>query len=102
MMKKMISLILISALLTSCGVFRTHKMDVEQGNIITKAELNSLHPGLSETDVRAMLGNPVLANIFTNERLIYVYTLQQGYGNIQEISVTLIFMRGILQTIQIG
>ena len=98
----MISLVLISSLLTGCSIFRTHKMDIEQGNVITKTQVDRLHPGMSESSVRAMLGNPVLANIFTNERLIYVYTMQQGYGAMQETRITLIFSRGILQTIQIG
>ncbi|HEX4045897.1 MAG TPA: outer membrane protein assembly factor BamE [Gammaproteobacteria bacterium] len=102
-MKKTILLILIStlcALSVGCSVFRIHKTDIEQGNIITQDNLNRLHPGMTEMQVKEVMGNPVLMNIFTPYIVEYVYTFQEGHGKIQETRVTLIFNHGRLQEIK--
>lgn len=94
-MKKLASLILLSCLLSGC-FFRPHKMDIEQGNIITPAEVSQLHPGMSENQVRSVMGSPMLTNIFTPNRIEYVYTLKEGYSTMTEKKVTCIFQNGRL------
>lgn len=71
-------------------------MDIEQGNIIVMQDVNSLRPGMSEGEVRDIMGNPVLVNILTYNRLEYVYTCQPGYQPMRIQRVTILFKNGRL------
>jgi outer membrane protein assembly factor BamE len=46
------------------------------------------------------MGNPLLLNTFSDQRVDYVYTLKPGHGQFTEKYVTLIFRNGILQSIK--
>lgn len=98
-MKKIVLFILLSTILTGCSFFSPHKMDIEQGNIITNREVDRLKVGMTESQVRNVMGNPLLINIFTPDRLDYVYTFQAGGREMQETRVICLFHHGILQKI---
>src|SRR3990167_10554956 len=83
-MKKIISLLLMGLLLSGCSLFRTHKMDIDQGNIITEANVKRLHKGMSQDQVESIMGSPVLRDIFSEDRTTYLYTFQPGYGPFTE------------------
>ena len=99
-MKKIILLILIGLLFSGCSLFRTHKLTIDQGNVITQVNISRLHPGMTETQVKAIMGNPVLISVFSPHRLNYVYTYQEGYQKRLEKRVICIFKNGRLQTIK--
>jgi outer membrane protein assembly factor BamE len=96
-MKKIISLIFLSSLLSGC--FIVHKMNIEQGNVFNQAEVSRLHPGMSREQVKEIMGNPVMVNIFSNNREDYVYTNQPGHENITIKRVTCVFEGGRLAEI---
>jgi len=99
-MRKLILLGLLSTLLTSCSLFQVHKMEVEQGNYLTPSMVNRIHPGMTEGQVKAIMGEPILVNV-TNARLLsYVYTSQLGSNPRTEKKVTVTFRNGILESIQ--
>lgn len=99
-MKKALTLVLIGFLLSGCSFFRVHKMDIEQGNIITQENVSQLHIGMSEAQVRAIMGTPLLVNIFTPNRVEYVYTYKKAYEDLIEKHVSLIFVGGRLSHIE--
>lgn len=65
---------------------------VQQGNIIVDKELSSLHKGMSKTKVRSMFGDPVLVNVCTDNRLVYVYTFQANYRRMQSLHL-IVYLR---------
>lgn len=72
-MKKIASVLLIStALLSGC----VYHQAFEQGNIITPAKVQAIHRGMTAQQVEAQLGSPVLKNIYTEQRMTYIYTQQ--------------------------
>lgn len=95
-MKKNIISIILVALLSSCSYFHIQKLPVTQGNIIERAEVSQLHTGMSESDVRQVMGNPVLVNLFTPSRIEYVYTYKRGVDPRVEKRVSCIFEGGRL------
>lgn len=99
-MKKMISFLAILLMLTSCSIFRVHKMDIEQGNVISDDAVSQLHRGMSENQVKDIMGTPMLTNTFTPNRISYTYTFKPGYGELNEKMLILTFRNGRLQTIQ--
>lgn len=99
-MKKIISFVVIGLVLSGCTLFRTHKIDIDQGNIITQEDVSSLHYGMTETQVKEIMGTPILVNIFTPNRIDYVYSFQEGYGQMKVRQVTCIFQNERLKVIE--
>lgn len=98
-MRKIILLICVGLFLSGCTFFRPHKIDIEQGNIITERNVNKLHRGMTEAEVKKIMGIPQLTNLFTPNRIDYVYTFQVGGQNMYITRVICIFRNGILQQI---
>lgn len=75
--------ILAAVLLASCTSLRVpgvHRIDIQQGNILTQDAVRQLSPGMERRQVRLLLGTPLLVNPFEPNRWDYLYTLQEGNG----------------------
>ncbi len=77
-------LVLILALvLSACqevkipGVYR---IDIQQGNVITQAQLAKLESGMERRKVRFILGTPLVADAFNQNRWDYYYSFEPGNG----------------------
>lgn len=100
-MNKFISLLLMMFVLSGCSLLHVHKRDIEQGNVITDQEISALHKGMTSEQVRHVMGNPMLLNIFSHNRMEYVYTFQSGNEKMATRSVSCLFRGNILQEILI-
>jgi len=70
-------LALCAAALSACGTWwlpEAHRIEVQQGNILSAEQVEALKPGMSEEQVRFLLGTPVLHHAFHPNRWDYVYT----------------------------
>jgi len=93
-MKKLLIITICIASLTvsACSRYNlVHKIDVQQGNVITQEEVNLLEPGLSRRQVQFIMGSPMIADVFHQGRWDYIYLLEPGYGERTEERVTLFF-----------
>jgi outer membrane protein assembly factor BamE len=68
-----------------------YKMTVQQGNIITEEMLDQLRPGMTKTQVRYLLGTPVLTDFFNIDRWDYTYTIRRGHQDMEVKTLTLFF-----------
>jgi outer membrane protein assembly factor BamE (lipoprotein component of BamABCDE complex) len=89
-------LILLLALLSaSCSStlpsFKTYKLDVQQGNVISAKMMLQLKPGMSKSQVRYVLGTPLLQDSFHPERWDYLYEMNRGGRVIERRRVVLEF-----------
>lgn len=82
------SLILLPLFLAGCSWFRgwsvptvpglvPYRIDIQQGNVITKEMLDKLQPGMTRSQVRFVLGTPLLVDPFRTDRWDYVYFLDK-------------------------
>ena len=55
-----------------------YRMPVQQGNFLEDKELNQVQIGMTRTQVRYLLGTPMVADPFESSRWDYVYYLKQG------------------------
>jgi len=94
-MKKIVGALIMMCALSGC----VHKMDIEQGNIVTQDMVNRIHTGMTMEQVKNIMGSPVLLNTFADNRVDYVYTFNPGYGNMAERYVTLTFSHGRVSNI---
>ena len=92
-MKKLLIIItcIASLALAACSPRLIHKIDVQQGNVITQLQVNQLEPGMSRSQVRFIMGSPMVADVFHQNRWDYIYLFQPGYGEAVEKRVTLFF-----------
>jgi outer membrane protein assembly factor BamE len=68
--------LVISLLALTSGCI--YRLPIQQGNFLEDKELNQVQVGMTRTQVRYLLGTPMVADPFQNTRWDYVYTLQQG------------------------
>lgn len=58
-----------------CTIYRA---DVQQGNVLVREQVEQLQVGLSQDQVRYLLGTPILTDMFHADRWDYVYTYRKG------------------------
>ncbi len=84
-MPRKILLPILICLVTLCNLTAcVYHPDVQQGNVLTQKDLNALHDGMSAYEVQSLFGDPVLINIFKDNRIVYVYTFQKGHRPMTE------------------
>jgi outer membrane protein assembly factor BamE len=55
-----------------------YRMPIQQGNFLEDKEINQITVGMTRTQVRYLLGTPMVADPFENSRWDYVFTLKKG------------------------
>jgi outer membrane protein assembly factor BamE len=72
------------------------RIDVQQGNYVSQDMVSQLKLGMTRDQVRAVLGTPLLTDIFHEDRWDYVYTLdRRGAPRVQR-HLSVIFEDGRL------
>ena len=64
---------------------------MQQGNIVTEEMVDRLEPGMSKSQVRFLLGTPMLTDLFHTDRWDYTYTIRRGHDETQFTRLTLRF-----------
>lgn len=78
----------IAAIATGCTV---HRIDIQQGNVITEEARNQLQLGMSREQVQFLFGTPLVVDPFHNDRWDYVYTFVREGEDPEEQRLSLIF-----------
>ncbi len=107
-----LSLCLVAgASLAACGSFNTastrianvitpYKIDVVQGNFVSREQAQALKLGMSRLQVRDVLGTPMLASIFHADRWDYVFTFKRQGAEPQSRKLTVFFQGDALERIE--
>lgn len=83
-------------LLTAC----VHRLDIQQGNVITQEMVAKLSKGMAQRQVLGVVGTPMVIDPFSSDRWDYVYSMKSGRSDGSQFShVTLYFKQGILDNI---
>jgi outer membrane protein assembly factor BamE len=96
------------AALTACGSLdgatsrfanslTPYKVEVVQGNFVSKEQVDALKPGMSRQQVRDVLGTPLLASVFHTDRWDYVFTLKRQGVEPQARKLTVYFKDNVLE-----
>lgn len=72
-----------------CGVI--YKVDIQQGNLLSKGTVDQLKPGMSKRQVSLLLGTPSITSPFERDRWDYVSSIQRRGRLIETKSLTLTF-----------
>jgi len=82
---------LVLSACSSVSIPGAHKIDIQQGNVITQDMVDKLKPGMDKNQVRFALGTPPIVDVFHQERWDYVYSLQRGGKAREQRRVSLFF-----------
>ncbi|MFT4192213.1 MAG: outer membrane protein assembly factor BamE [Comamonas sp.] len=79
------------------GWVTPYKADVIQGNVVTAEQAKALQPGMTRNQVRSILGTPLIASVFRQDRWDYVFTIRrQGVAPLER-KFTVFFQGDALQ-----
>jgi outer membrane protein assembly factor BamE len=77
-----------------------YKIDIQQGNVVTQEMVSKLKPGMTKSQVRYIMGTPLVTDVFHANRWDYVYTLQKAGKLTEERRITVIFDQDALQRVE--
>jgi outer membrane protein assembly factor BamE len=72
-------------------VITPYRIDIVQGNVVTKEQLALVRPGMSRVQVRDALGSPLVTDVFHADRWDYVFTIKRPGTPPQRRSVVAVF-----------
>lgn len=98
----MAALLALGASVAACGSFNSasrkfadsitpYKVEVVQGNVISKEQVEALQKGMSRQQVKDLLGTPLLTSVFHANRWDYVFTIKRKGVPEQERRFTVYF-----------
>ncbi|WP_417775469.1 outer membrane protein assembly factor BamE [Stutzerimonas xanthomarina] len=77
--------------LAGCSFPGVYKVDIQQGNVVTQDMIDQLRPGMTRSQVRFIMGNPLITDTFHADRWDYLYSIQPGGSQRQQERVSLVF-----------
>lgn len=100
MLLRLITLIALCALipLSGCGVL--YKLDVQQGNLFDKEQVETLKPGMTKRQVLLVMGSPSIISPFDQDRWDYVSSIKRGRGKMDSKDLILFFENESLARIE--
>lgn len=84
------------------GFLRPYRADIQQGNFVSREMVAQLKEGMTQDQVRFVLGTPLLTDVFHNNRWDYPFRMKKGNGEITTSRVTLTFVDNRLARIEGG
>jgi outer membrane protein assembly factor BamE len=79
------------------SVVTPYKIDIVQGNVVTREQSEALRAGMARDQVRDLLGSPLLASVFHADRWDYVFTFRRQGQDTQSRRLTVFFKDSVLE-----
>ena len=73
------------------GLVTPYRIEIVQGNVVTREQAAAIQPGMSRAQVRDILGSPLLTDVFHGDRWDYIFTIRRSGAEPQRRSVTAYF-----------
>lgn len=88
-----IPLLLVTLFLFGCSYVPTlpYKIDIQQGNVVTQEMVEKLKLGMTRSQVRFVLGTPLITDVFHSNRWDYFYYFAPRGSIAEKRKLTVIF-----------
>ncbi|MDC8787002.1 outer membrane protein assembly factor BamE [Roseateles koreensis] len=83
------------------GLVRPYRLEVVQGNVLTKELVARVKPGMPKAQVRDLLGSPLLTDVFHDNRWDYVFTIRRQGAEPQKRQVVAWFDGDRLKSLEV-
>ena len=94
-----ISLLFVSGCSTSHFPW-VYRIDVEQGNVLEEDKVSQLKAGMTQRQVKYLMGIPMTHDTFNQNRWDYFYSYRTGKGIMTRERITLTFNGDVLANIE--
>jgi outer membrane protein assembly factor BamE len=99
MRTRQLSIAVFAALIAGCQgmsmpslpVLSAYRIDIQQGNLVTQDMVEKLQPGMSRSQVRFVLGTPLVTDVFHNDRWDYIYRYEKGGKLVENRRIVAVF-----------
>jgi len=71
-------ILLIALSITACSI---HKVDIQQGNIVSKEMMSQLTIGMTQEEIKTLMGQPLITDPFRRDRWDYIHSFKSGKSN---------------------
>lgn len=77
-----------------------YKIDIVQGNVVTREQAQALKPGMPRTQVRDILGSPLVTSVFHASRWDYVFSFRRQGQPLQQRKLAVFFKDDVLERVE--
>ena len=84
------------------GVITPYRVEVVQGNVVTKEQAAAIRPGMSRAQVRDVFGSPLLTDVFHADRWDYVFTIRRQGAEPQLRRIVVLFEADRVKSVDVG
>jgi outer membrane protein assembly factor BamE len=84
---------------TLLGAITPYRIDIVQGNAVTREQAALIKPGMNRLQVREILGTPLVTDPFHADRWDYIFSLRRPNTQIQRRSVVVMFENNLVKSI---
>jgi outer membrane protein assembly factor BamE len=105
-MRRVLLSVMCLGLLAGCSLvervekFGPYRVNVQQGNALDAESIARLKPGMSRSQVRFLLGTPLVVDPFRNDRWDYVYVYYEAGSLVEQKRFSLFFEGDTLARIE--
>ena len=82
------------------GLVTPYRIDVVQGNVVTKEQIALVKPGMSRSQVRDVLGSPMLTDLFHANRWDYIFSIRRPGTEPQRRSIVVRFEGDVVKVVE--
>lgn len=104
MRNSILFVLVVASLESGCGAklpsVKPFKMEVQQGNVVTSKMLLQLRPGMTRSQVRYIMGTPLVVDSFRDNRWDYFYELRKEGKVVEKRRVILDFDKDSLVSVR--
>ena len=86
----------IALLVSSCSLPKTYKVVISQGNLVDQEMIDKLEVGMTESQVKFVMGTPLISDTFYPNRWDYFTSVTQGETVYTNQKISLFFEENIL------
>lgn len=103
MVMRYITIILLALVCAACSSalpsLKPYRMDIQQGNVVTSKMMLQLRPGMTKSQVRFIMGTPLIQDSFHTNRWDYFYEMRKGGKILERRRVILEFENDALKRV---
>jgi outer membrane protein assembly factor BamE len=90
LLQRLLLLAFITIAIQSC----VYRVDVQQGNLLEDNDVEAVQIGMTRSQVRFLLGTPVVEDSFHHDRWDYIYYFRQGRRRNADRSWLIVYFDG--------
>ena len=100
MRRTIICLALLMCAACSSYSLKPYRMDIQQGNVVTSKMMLQLRPGMNKSQVRFIMGTPLIQDSFHRDRWDYFYQMRKDGKVVEQRRVILEFEGDALKRVR--